>query len=34
METVPRIANQYNCHYCYVCKNYRGKMVEDGEKVF
>ena len=32
MEAEPRIVKQYKCHFCYVCKNYRGKVMEDGEK--
>ena len=32
MEVEPRTAKQYKCHYCCVCKNYRGKVMEDGEK--
>ena len=31
VEVEPRIANQYKCHHCCSCKNYRGKGME-GEK--
>ena len=33
MEDEPRIARQFKYHYCCVCKNFRGKVVEDGRKV-
>ena len=33
MEDEPRIARQFKFHYCCVCKNFRGKVVEDGRKV-
>ena len=33
MEDVLRIVKRYKCHYCCVCKNYRGKVLEDGRKV-
>ena len=32
MEVERRIARQYKCHYSCVCKNYRGKVIEDAEK--
>ena len=32
MEVVPRIAKQYKCQCCCVCKNYKEKMMEDGKK--
>ena len=32
MEVEPRIEEQYKCHHCCSCKNYRGKGVEGGEK--
>ena len=32
MEVEPRTAEQYKCHYCCVCKNYRGTVIEDGER--
>ena len=31
MEAEPRTAKQSKCHYCCVCKYYRGKVVEDGK---
>ena len=31
MEVEPRVAKQYKCHHCCICKNYRGKGME-GEK--
>ena len=34
MEIEPRIAKQYRCHHCCICKNYQGKVMEDGKKVF
>ena len=34
MEVAPRIAKQYKCHHCCSCKNYRGKGMEGGKKVF
>ena len=34
MEAEPRIAKQYKCHHCCSCKNYRGKGMEGGKKVF
>ena len=33
IEAELRIAKQYKCHYCCVCKNYRGKAMEDGKTV-
>ena len=33
MEVEPRIAKQYKCHHCCICKNYRGKGMEDGKQV-
>ena len=32
MKIEPRIAKQYKCHYCCVCKNYREKTMKDGKK--
>ena len=32
MEAEPRIARHNKCHYCCICKNYRGKVMEDGQK--
>ena len=32
MEAEPTIAKQYKCHYCCVCKNYRGKVMKDEKK--
>ena len=29
MESEPRTAKHYNCHYCCICMNYRGKVMED-----
>ena len=26
------IAEQYKCHICCICKNYRGKVMEDRKK--
>ena len=34
MEVEPRIAKQYKCHHYCSCKNYRGKGMEGGKKVF
>ena len=34
MEVEPRIAKQYKCNQCFSCKNYRGKGMEGGKKVF
>ena len=34
MEVEPRIAKQYKCHHCYSCKNFRGKGMEGGKKVY
>ena len=34
MEVEPRIAKQYKCHHCCSCKNYWGKGLESGKKVF
>ena len=31
MEVELRIAEQYKCCYCCICKNYRGKVMLDGE---
>ena len=28
-----RIVKQYTCHYCSVCKNVMGKVMEDEKKV-
>ena len=30
----PRIVKEHKCHYCCVCKNYRGEMIEDEKNVF
>ena len=32
MEAEPTIVKQYKCHYCCVCKNYRGKVMKDEKK--
>ena len=32
IEVKPRILKQCKCHDCYVCKNYRGMVMEDGGK--
>ena len=32
MKVEPRIAQQYKCHHCCSCKNYRGKGMESGKK--
>ena len=32
IEVKPRILKQCKCHNCCICKNYRGKVMEDGEK--
>ena len=32
MEVEPRIGKNYKCHYCCVCKYYRGKVTEVGGK--
>ena len=32
MEAERRIAKQYKCRYCCICKNYRGKVMKDGKK--
>ena len=32
MEVEPRVAKQYKCHHCYICKNCRGKEIEGGKK--
>ena len=32
MEVECRLAKLYKCHYCCICKNYRGTVVEDGKK--
>ena len=32
VEVEPRIVKQYKCQYCCICKNYRGKVMEDGKK--
>ena len=32
MEAEPRIAKQYKCHHCRICKNYQGKGMERGKK--
>ena len=32
MEIEPGIVKQCKCHLCCICKNYGGKVVEDGEK--
>ena len=34
MEVEPRIAKQYKCHYCCICKNYKGKEMDGGKSVF
>ena len=34
MEGETRIVKQCKCHCCCVCKNYRGKVMEDGKKCF
>ena len=36
VEVELRIAKQHKCHYCCVCKNYRGggEVMEDGKKAF
>ena len=34
MEVEPRIAKQHKCHHGYSCKNYWGKEMEGGKKVF
>ena len=34
MKVEPRIAKQCKCHHCCSCKNYRGKGMEGGEKLF
>ena len=34
MEAEPRIAKQYKCHHCCSCKNYQGKGMESGGKVY
>ena len=34
VEVEPRIAKQWKCQYCCSCKNYRGKGMEGGKKVF
>ena len=34
MEAEPRIVKQYKCHHCCSCKNYWGKGMEGGKKVF
>ena len=33
-EVEPRIVKQYNCQYCCSCKNYQGKAMEGGKKMF
>ena len=33
MEVEPRTAKQRKCHYCCICKKYRGKVIENGEKM-
>ena len=33
-EVKPRIAKQYKCHHCCICKNYQGKQIEGGKSVF
>ena len=33
VEVQPRIVKQCKCRHCCVCKNYRGKAMEDGKKV-
>ena len=33
LEVEPRIAKQYKCHYSYVCKTYRGKVMGGGKTV-
>ena len=33
VEAEPRTTKQYKCHYCCVCKNYRGKVMEAGGEV-
>ena len=32
IEVKPRILKQCKCHNCCICKNYRGKVMEDGGK--
>ena len=32
MEVEPRLVQQYKCHHCCNCKNYRGKGMEGGKK--
>ena len=34
VEVEPRIVKQYKCQYCCSCKNYRGKGMEGGGKIF
>ena len=33
MEDEARIAKQHKCHYCCICKNYKEKVMEHGQKV-
>ena len=33
MLAEPKIAKQYKCHHCCVCKHFRGKVMNDGKKV-
>ena len=33
VEAEPRTAKLYKCYYRCVCKNYKGKVMEDGKKV-
>ena len=33
-EVEPRTAKQYKCHHCCSCKNYRGKGMKGGKKVY
>ena len=32
MEAKPRTAKQNKCHNCLICRNYRGKVMEDEKK--
>ena len=32
MDVSARIAKQYKCNHCCICKNYRGKVMGDGRK--